>query len=117
MIKKCLTSGVVNLSKEVLTLISISVLSQPKGKDSKVSNEKNSKKTNIINSEPLIGSVSSHSSTGGNNSGDESSSSGHHGLGRLSSKRSYSTAYYENKIELVKYLIFHESGTEYSFPY
>mmetsp|Transcript_4240 Transcript_4240/g.6633 ORF Transcript_4240/g.6633 Transcript_4240/m.6633 type:complete len:95 (+) Transcript_4240:160-444(+) len=54
-----LTSGVVNFSEEirVLILVGISVLSQPKAQDEEMSGEKNKKKTDVINSEHLSGSV------------------------------------------------------------
>ena len=89
-----LLSSVVNLSEEVLGLIGISVSLKPEGKDGKVTNEKNSKKTKVINSEPLVGSLGGYGSGGGKDGGHESGGGGHSSLLEwLSSQRGNSGSY------------------------
>lgn len=59
---KDLVSCVVNLTKEILILTGISIRSKPEGKNSQMTNKENRKKTQIINSEPFIGTLGSNSS-------------------------------------------------------
>ena len=83
-----LPSSVVNLSEEISIIIlgSISVLSQPQAQDEVVTGEKDGKKTKVVNSEPLVGSLGGHGGGGGKDGGHESSCDGGdclHGIGLL----------------------------------
>lgn len=75
---KYLPSSVVNLSEEISIIIlsSISVLSQPQGKDEVVSGEKDGEETQVVNSEPLVGSLGGHGGGGGKEGGGESGGDG-----------------------------------------
>jgi len=72
-----LPSGVVNLSEEIGIIIlgGISVLSQPEGKDEEVTSEKDGKETDIVNSEPLVGTIGGEGSRGGKDGGDKTGGS------------------------------------------
>ena len=54
-----LPSSVVNLSEEisVIILCGITILSQPKTQDEVVTNEKNGKHTDIVNTKPFVGTL------------------------------------------------------------
>ena len=83
-----LPSSVVNLSEEISIIIlsGISVLSQPQAQDEVVTGEKDGKKTQVIDSEPLVGSLGGDGGGGGKDGGHESSSDGGdclHGIGLL----------------------------------
>mmetsp|Transcript_5007 Transcript_5007/g.9077 ORF Transcript_5007/g.9077 Transcript_5007/m.9077 type:complete len:155 (-) Transcript_5007:124-588(-) len=77
-----LPSGVVNLSEEIGIIIlgGISVLSQPEGKDEEVTGEENGKETDVVNSEPLVGTIGGEGGRGGEDGGDETGSGGGDGL-------------------------------------
>jgi len=86
--RKNLPSSVVNLSEEIsiIVLSGISVLSQPQRKDEVVSSEKDGEDTQVINSEPLVGSLGGHGGGGGKDGGHESGGNGGdclHGIGLL----------------------------------
>ena len=72
---KDLPSSVINLSEEIGIIIlgSISILSQPKTQDEVVTNEKNGKDTDVINTEPFVGSLCGQSGGGGEDGRDGSS--------------------------------------------
>ncbi len=83
-----LPSSVVNLSEEISIIIlgSISVLSQPQAQDEEVTGEKDGKKTDVVNSEPLVGSLGGHGGGGGKDGGHKSGGDGGdclHGIGLL----------------------------------
>lgn len=80
-----LPSSVVDLSKEISVIVfgSLAVLPQPKTQNKVVSNEQDSEKTNIINTEPFICSVSRQGSRGGEDGRYDSSSNGRDGLERV----------------------------------
>ena len=89
-LQKCenLPSSVINLTKEISIIIlsSITILSQPKRQDEVMSGEKDGKKTQIINTEPFVGSLGSHGGRGGEDGGHKSSGDGGdclHGIGLL----------------------------------
>ena len=73
-----LPSSVVNFSEEVSIIIlgGISVLSQPQGKDEEMSGEKGGKNTQVINSEPFVGTFGGKGGGGGEDDGEESSGNG-----------------------------------------
>ncbi len=48
---------VVNLPKEVVALINTSVLRKVEAEDKQVTSKKDTQKTNVVNSEPLVGSL------------------------------------------------------------
>jgi hypothetical protein len=77
-----LPSSVINLSEEISIIIfgSISVLSQPKTQDEVMSNEENGKHADIVNSEPLVGSLGGESGGGGEDGGDGSGGDGGEGF-------------------------------------
>lgn len=73
-----LPSSVVNLSEEIgiIILSSITILSQPQRKDEVVSSEKDGEETQVIDSEPLVGSLGGHGGGGGKDGGHESGGDG-----------------------------------------
>ena len=83
-----LPSSVINLSEEISIIIlsSITILSQPKRQDEVMSSEKDGKKTQIINTEPFVGSLGGHGGRRGEDGGHKSSGDGGdclHGIGLL----------------------------------
>lgn len=80
-----LPSSVVDLSEEISVIVfsSLAVLPQPKTQNKVVSNEQNSEKTNIINTEPFACSLSRQGSRGGEDGRYNSSSNGGDGLERV----------------------------------
>jgi hypothetical protein len=65
-------SSVVNFSKEVLRLIVVSELLKPQGEDSPMNNEKNTQKTNVINTEPFAGTIGGNGGSAGHDDGHDS---------------------------------------------
>ena len=77
-----LPSSVVNLSEEisVIILCGITILSQPKTQDEVVTNEKNGKHTDIVNTKPFVGTLGGKGGWWGEDSRDGSSGNGWDGL-------------------------------------
>lgn len=69
-------SSVVDFSKKVLAFIVVSELLKVQGQDSPVNNEEDGKKTNIVNSEPLIGTIRGNGGCAGKNGRDGTRKSG-----------------------------------------
>ena len=80
-----LPSGVVNLSEEVviLSLGGITVLSQPQGKDEVVPGEEHGEESEVIDTEPLVGTIGGEGGRRAEDSRHESSGNGGDGLHRL----------------------------------
>ena len=77
-----LPSSVINLSEEIGIIIlgSITILSQPKTQDGEVTKEQNSEDTDIVNTEPFVGTLSGQGGWWGENCRDGSSGNGWDGL-------------------------------------
>ncbi len=77
-----LPSSVVDLTEEVSIIIlgGITVLSQPQTKDEEVSGEENGKQTDIVNTEPFIGTLGGNGGRGGKDGGQESGGDGGYSL-------------------------------------
>ena len=58
-------------------------MSQPKGKDEVVTQEKNDQETDVINTEPFVGSLGSDGGGGGKDGGHETSGGGGEGLAHI----------------------------------
>jgi hypothetical protein len=73
-----LPSSVINLSKEISIIIlsGLSILSQPKAQDEVVTSEKDGEETQVVNSEPFIGSLGGDGGGGGKDGGHESGGDG-----------------------------------------
>lgn len=73
-----LPSGVIDLSEEIGIIIlgSITVLTQPKTKDEVVSSEKNSEKTEVVDTEPFVGALRGDGGRGGEDGRDNSGGDG-----------------------------------------
>ena len=81
----CLPSGVVDLSEEISIIIlgGITVLSQPQGEDEVVPGEEHGEESEVINTEPLVGTLGGEGGRRAEDSRHESSGNGGDGLHRL----------------------------------
>ena len=82
---KDLPSSVVDLSEEISIIVfgGLAVLSQPETQNKVVSNEQNSEKADVINTEPFACSLSRQGSRGGEDGRDNSGSDGRDSLERV----------------------------------
>jgi hypothetical protein len=97
------SSSVVNFSEKILFLVVVSELLKPQGKDGPVDNEKNTQKTNVIDTEPFAGTIGGNGSSAGHDDGHESGKAskssllefgGLHGHGKRSDLASDTECYY-----------------------
>jgi hypothetical protein len=78
-----LAASVINFAEKVLFFIVVLVLLQPQSQDEPVTKEQHSEKTRIINTEPLICSLSRNGSRRGKNGRHDSSNGSHNSLAHL----------------------------------
>ena len=57
--------AVINLPEEIVALVNSTILREVEAEDKQVPSEKNTQQADVINSEPLVGSLSCYRSSGG----------------------------------------------------
>jgi hypothetical protein len=101
--------AIVDLTKEVLTLVNPRVLREVEAEDKQMTNKKNPQETKIVNAEPFVGSLSSKSCAGSKDGRNKPSRNCDRSSGRF--QGSTDSDGFDNSITMVSRLLgsFHDS--------